>query len=40
MFEAEMFLILPLIFWNQEAVMALLYEKFLNQLQTLGQLIK
>ena len=40
MFEAEMFLILPLIFWNQEVVMALLYEKFLNQLQTLGQLIK
>ena len=40
MFEAEMFLILSLIFWDQEVVMALLYEKFLNQLQTLGELYK
>ena len=35
-----MFLILSLIFWDQEVVMALLYEKFLNQLHTLEQLYK
>lgn len=40
MFETEMFLILSLIFWDQKAVMALLYEKFLNQLHTLGHLYK